>query len=494
MGSVIQFYLAILIIGFVVIKDKKISFCVTLFGYFLAVIDLLSYKMLKHHIDYFTLSRIDWSMIEMAKDVVPKYFYGSIFVTVLVILICWYLSQNIHAATLKNRKISVLIFCLSVIMVFTSKTSVAYKNIVYSAFKMNKYEFYSLSDVLVDLKSSKQYKFNEDIVSLKGKNLVFIYCESLENGFLNKNDFPVEMPMLTSLVEKGWYSFTNYKCLPGSSWTVGALYATQTSLPAFFTGVYGKGHKWMEAGGNNIFKSVSQTKAVSWASVLEKAGYKNLFLSSGDLDFAGTGNIMRLLGYKTKDFKSILQSKNTAWGMHDYDLFEMAKKEYDYLKNTGEPFNLTLLTVDTHFPKGIPDGRMKNLVNTGLDKDSHEFTLATIDYLIGDFVEYIERNDFQRDTVIVICGDHLMMGDSKTTPIVQKLDANSRRILFMTNQKTRDYGINDEVAFFDIPHIVLNLLGVEHNAYFSRDLFEDMSEEFILNNKEQFAILNSKLN
>ena len=152
------------------------------------------------------------------------------------------------------------------------------------------------------------------------------------------------------------------------------------------------------------------------------------------------------------------------------------------------------MTVDTHFPKGIPDGRMKNLVNTGLDKDSHEFTLATIDYLIGDFVEYIERNDIQRDTVIVICGDHLMMGDSKTTPIVQKLDANSRRILFMTNQKTRDYGINDEVAFFDIPHIVLNLLGVEHNAYFSRDLFEDMSEEFILNNKEQFAIINSKLN
>lgn len=164
------------------------------------------------------------------------------------------------------------------------------------------------------------------------------------------------MPKLHKMIEQGKINrYTNYIPMEGANWTVGALYATHTSFPCIV------GH-----GGNSIFKNVSSSSAVSYANVLQAAGYDTLFLSAADLNFAGTGSMMELLGYKVKNYDAFnVDTEKTYWGVHDLDLFKQAKISYDLMKRSETPFCITLLTCDTHFPDGLPDkklGCVKNFV------------------------------------------------------------------------------------------------------------------------------------
>ena len=52
--------------------------------------------------------------------------------------------------------------------------------------------------------------------------------------------------------------------------------------------------------------------------------------------------MMNMLGYDIKDFKQFnVPFSKTGWGVHDKDLFEQAKIEYDKLMKQQKPFNLT---------------------------------------------------------------------------------------------------------------------------------------------------------
>ena len=40
------------------------------------------------------------------------------------------------------------------------------------------------------------------------------------------------------------------------------------------------------------------------------------------------------------------------WGYEDHKLYDFARREVTNLANSGQPFNFTMLTVDTHFEDG----------------------------------------------------------------------------------------------------------------------------------------------
>ena len=86
------------------------------------------------------------------------------------------------------------------------------------------------------------------------------------------------------------------------------------------------------------------------------------------------------------------------------------------------------------------------------------------------------------------------MGDFRHTPIIKKFDNKPRRVALLTNKPIADFDKTDELAYYDLPHIILNLAEVKHNAKFSVDIFPDMSEKFVADNKELFTSLNLKLN
>ena len=497
MFDIILFFIAFLILGWCVVPNRKLGVAISFVGYVLASMDFLCLQIMGQHLDSTTLTRIDGTMLAMAPQIVPGYFYGSVIMLLLVAALHWLAYKRLasHAASevstenapqndgaSKNKTLSYGLAVLAAICLFFSETGTAYKNILLSAKEMKVSFSMSSEQILSKLGAQGECLAPDKVIAQKGKNLVIIYCESLEANFLQNKNFADKVPNLNALLAQGWQGHTNYKCLDGADWTVGALYATQTGLPAY-----------LGANNDTLFGGVRQSNAVSYAGVLKQAGYKNLLLSNGDMSFAGTGNIMSCFGYEVKGHDKCQDAVKTVWGVHDYDLFRTAKAEYANLAQGNEPFNLTLLTVDTHFPKGVPDKRMRPYVNANIPDGTHEFALASLDYLLGDFVKFIEAQPNGKETVIVILGDHLLMGDFRHTPIIKKFDNQPRRVALLSNKVNASFETK-ELAYYDIPQIILNLAEVKHNAKFSKELFPQMSEKFVADNKELFTSLNLKLN
>lgn len=478
------FYIAFLVIGYMLIKNKYVGFIIATTGYFMAVADLVCYKIMGQHIDYTTITRLDMTMIHMASSVVPRYFYGIIICTVLVVALHIHLFRNKHVMKYHfNLMAKCALVLLATLLLILSQTTSAYKEMIISTKTSFQLVGYDLNEIYHKLGGTKKLLFKDDVIGKKGKNIIVIYCESLETGLLNEKVFPNETPNLIEMSRNGWHLYSNYIESTGSNWTIGAIYATQTGLPTLF------GHD-----SDIVLKNLPNSKLVSYADVLKKAGYKNLFLTGCRLGFAGTGNVLEKLGYQCLGMESYdANAKGSHWGVHDYDLFRKAKSEYVKLNQAKRPFNMTLLTVDTHFPKGYPDDRLRLYVDQNIDVNSHEYAFASLDYLIKDFVDFIMEQPGGKDTVVVIMGDHLMMGDAKTTPIVRKLLMDKRSIFFMTNIPIKARETSDEIAFYDFPRIILDLAEVETNAKFGREIFCDMSEDYIKKNRELFTMFNLKL-
>lgn len=480
MGGVILFYLACLALGAALSKNRPAAIAVVTVGYILALVDFLTKQLLEAHVSYFILSRLDLTMFQMAPVVVPVYFYGGIALTVLILYGQYRLINNMKKRSMKTRT-RVILGILAILILTFSTTTKAIVGTCTTAANIHRYQVMTLDEVKSSL-NMEGYTGRSEVTAKAGKNLVVIYLESLENNFLDEEKFPLELANLHRFQQEGWHTYGNYICAYGSGWTTGGLYSTQTGLPAMF------------GGNRGIFLMESNTQAVTYASVLKQAGYQNVFLSNSNLSFAGTGAMMRSLGYQTfggEDFDP--QIPRTRWGPHDAQVFSKAKEEYIRLSANGEPFHIAILTIDTHYPDGFPDPAMRGYVDERIPSDSHEYVVATLDYLVGDFVRFIEAQPNGKDTVIVLMNDHLMMHKKDRASIVDKLKHKKRSNLLIVNRPIEGFAPTDEIAFWNIPPIILDLAQVEHNAKFPIDHVPQMSEQYIKDNEEIFTIFNMKL-
>lgn len=479
MGGAFLVYLGSLMLGMALSKRRVLAFVIATLGYVLAISDFMTKQLMESHISYFILSRLDMTMLEMAPVVIPVLFYGGIVCTVLLLYGQYRLIRRLHQRPLKMRT-SMVLGVLAMVLISQSTTTKALIDTCTTAQKVHSAADLSFDEIKHRL-GMVGYASGEGIDALAGKNLVVVYLESLENNFLDENRFPIELRNLHSLQSEGWHTYDNYICMYGSDCTNGALYATQTGLPMMF------------GGGRGIFVQ-ADTEAVSYTKVLGQAGYENLFLSNCNLEFASAGAMMRALGYQTfggEDFDPAVL--RTRWGAHDAQVFAKAKEEYLRLAASDRPFQLTILTVDTHYPNGFPDPSMREYVDARIPTDSHEYVVATLDYLVGDFVRFIESQPGGKDTVIVLLNDHPMMHKKDRASIVDKLKDRPRHNLLLTNRPIEGFAQTDEIAFRDIPKIMLSLAEVRHNARFPVDCIPNMTEQYIKDNEVLLTLLNIKL-
>ena len=114
--------------------------------------------------------------------------------------------------------------------------------------------------------------------------------------------------------------------------------------------------------------------------------------------------------------------------------------------------------------------------------------------MLGDFIKFVEVHPKGKESVIVFLGVLLLMGDFRHTPIIKKFDNKPRRVALLSSKAIAQLGDAKELAYYDMPQIILDLAEVKHNAKFSKELFPQMSEKFVADNKELFTSLNLKLN
>lgn len=470
--QVFIFLLLIIFLGSFIKRDliRKIFLLITSYIF---TLDLMAIFSKKTHIDYAFIANIDFSIV----DISLKHFKLQITLFFLTIFLCSFLVLKCEKKFFSHFKIKFrkTITLLLLILTFLPN-GVGYTFFTTILFDLP-HKIKAPKEALDKLGIKDKFVYGKDITATSGKNVVFIYIESLEKGFLDSELFNDLTPNLNKLRKK-WSFYDNYKSAFGSTWTMGALYATQTGLPTIF-GLQG----------NNIFNNICEMEVPSIGNILKKAGYNQVFINGPDLKFAGVGNFFRYQGFKTFGSDELSSKYDRSnWGVRDMDVFKEAKKWYLKLSKENKPFNLTILTVDTHFPNGVPDKRFKKMFPNTKDV---EYAVQSVDYLIGDFIRFLKKQSNYKDTVIYILPDHCIMGDESVTPAVKILKKQERGLFLLTNAPKENTG--EILTFYDLPRIFLNGMQVKTNVRFFKELIPNFDTE---NKREMLKLqeLNLSLN
>jgi phosphoglycerol transferase len=287
------------------------------------------------------------------------------------------------------------------------------------------------------------------------KNLVLIYVESLEKTYSDKEIFGADL--LHSLNSQSGAHVDHFIQMPGATWTMGGIVSSQCGLPLKTMGL-GDGNSQ-----GRLYKSFLPG-AICLGDVLKDLGYQNVFLGGASLRFSGKGKFFSGHGYQKVMGKLEWLSSGryhdddlNGWGLYDKDIFSEAKSQLDLLENEKKPFNLTVLTVDTHFPAGFLSDQCRARKNID-DEKNIEASIQCTAETVADFVSYARSKGYLRNTNIVIMGDHLLMAST----ISDKLRKAEKREIYNKWISERAVKFNrPNIDHFDIAPTILDFIGVE---------------------------------
>ncbi|MHC4412767.1 MAG: sulfatase-like hydrolase/transferase [Planctomycetota bacterium] len=322
------------------------------------------------------------------------------------------------------------------------------------------------------LSFTRQYQMPSlDSNTKKTLNLVFIYLESLERTYFDKNIFPGLITGLREL-EKESLTFTNINQVFGTQWTIGGMTASQCGIP-LVTPSLGNSMSGMDR-----FLS----GATCMGDKLNDRGYHLTYMGGSSLDFAGKGKFYRSHGFKDVHGRAKLvptlqdPSYKTGWGLYDDSLFDRAYKRFESLAASGNRFGLFMLTLDTHHPNGYPSKRCAGKVYRDGNNPILNAVLCS-DFLVSEFVRKIRNSRYAQNTLIVIASDHLAMPNTAW----DQLQKGDRKNLFMAiDPNRRKYSrFGKAGSTLDIAPTVLSMLGYDVPSFgLGRDLLRSKATLF----------------
>lgn len=259
-------------------------------------------------------------------------------------------------------------------------------------------------------KSPAQTSFR---VAAEPKSLILIYVESLEASYQNQQIFKHDLLKPLNELNYPKISFTRFAQLPNTGWTMAGIIASQCGLPYKFRSAYLGNFV-----GNHLTSFLGHAYCLS--DILHDYGYTNVFLNGSSLDFAGQGLFFKTHHYQESyGFNEWQQHGYTSkdlgfWGLADDDLFAEAKSKLNELIKMGQPFNLTLLTIDTH---GVNGRLSRSCLKRG--GQSFEDIVECSSQEVANFVHYIASQGWLDKVVIVVTGDHLVMNNALSDQLKQ---------------------------------------------------------------------------
>ena len=301
------------------------------------------------------------------------------------------------------------------------------------------------------------YKNPKDIElthSKFNKNLILIYIESLEFNLRN-----VDLHSKNLIREIDQIEGDTFKLhpAPGTGWSIAGMISSQCSIP--LKPYYG----------NDLnSKRVILPSAQCLGDILADRGYKQYFLVGPDLKFSGMDKFYNSHGYQyafgLNEFKNLGMDPKlfTGWGggLNDDTLFIEARRIIEENVATGSPYNLTLITTDTHAPNGLPSPRCSSEERTTGYRGAFECTSRNL----ASFIKSLKSNGLLKNTVLVIMGDHPFMAP----PELSNKFPNPREVYFKfydssgLHHKARSN--RNFMTHFDVAPTILDSLGILNSS------------------------------
>ena len=360
---------------------------------------------------------------------------------------------------------------------------------------MNKYkviEYFSTKSVNSDFIKDNYADPEKTAITFpeKKRNLIYIYLESVEMTYADKKsggalDYNC-IPELTRLaLENDCFSgskekLNGAKVSFGATYTMGGMVAQSSGLPV--VGGVGNAASQQES---------FYPGATVLGDILKREGYNNELMVGSKVEFGGRGVYFGKHGdYKLFDYTYALKNKMLPtddyyvwWGFEDQKLFTFAKDELKDLASKGAPFNLTLLTVDSHFEDGYVCPLCKDEYGT-----QYANVMACSSRQLKEFIDWIKQQDFYENTTIVLNGDHLTMDKDFLASIDAQYDRRTFTAIINSAAKPEE---NTERAYNTLDLFPTTLaamgckiegdrLGLGTNLYSSKKtLIEEFGEDYV---------------
>ncbi len=316
------------------------------------------------------------------------------------------------------------------------------------------------------------YKKPKNKINLQ--NLIVIFAESMESTFSGANipqsigggqEYRLRysphgelIPNLTRLAQNG-INFSANSTLGGHLPNVGSSVTNQATI-SYLCGIpmiFPKGG--LERAKGDYFKN-----ATCIGNILHAFGYTQAIFTGANSGFGGYTRIIQNQHFEERDIRyfrangDIPRDYNVAWGVEDFKLFSFVKK---YLQNYNEyyPFAIYISTVDTHFPGFVDKEFCKDL------ETNYENAIRCSDRIIGDFVEFVQKSPFGKNTTIVIVGDHLSTERNFVPQETHRYIYNAFINPHFSANPSQNLTKNRELSHYDITALILDSLGFKVEAF-----------------------------
>jgi len=210
-------------------------------------------------------------------------------------------------------------------------------------------------------------------------------------------------------------------------------------------------------------------------SYLNEYNYHTVYLNHGNAARQRIKDLAKNYGFKEMlfnlDIEKLIQEKPMHTLDSDMSDQQMAKGVIKYLKNykKKQPFFMSISTIETHLGSTIAsDGvRLKGLDNT-------YNSYYNMDNALGKIFEYIKHSKYNKNTIIIITGDHVSIGKYKKY--------NNSKIYGDLALIIHDPFIKHRVIYANSSSInlaptILHLINYpnKNNSFIGRSIFEDKS-------------------
>ena len=299
------------------------------------------------------------------------------------------------------------------------------------------------------------YKMSEDIVA--GKNVVMIYLEGMERMYSDEEVFPDLTPFLNSLSGSA-LQFDSIYQTRGTTFTVAGILSSQCGTPLLFPS---------GPGGNDILKNGFLQEGFCFGDILSSAGYRNVFMGGATTRFAGKGVFLSAHGYEEvlglEELTPLMEDPTylNNWGLYDDTLLNLATDKFDELAaDPDQPFNFTVLTVDTH----PSDGTVSESCTPYPSIDNNIFhAVHCTDQLVEKFITHLQQSPAWDNTVVLMMSDHLHM---RNTGMDFYPPEYNRRLFVNILNAGASGVVETRGAHMDIAPTLLKLMGVQHQQSF----------------------------
>ena len=363
---------------------------------------------------------------------------------------------------------------------------------------------------------NKEKKNNEYTNIFKGKNVIFIHAESIQNFLIDLKINGEEVtPVLNRISKEGIYFSKFYPQI-----SVGTSSDTEFTL---LTGL-------MPSSSGTVFVSYSDRTYEGMPSLFQNLGYYTFSMHANNADYWNRKVMHKKLGYTKFYAKDSYDLSNTeeiiGLGLSDKEFF---KQSLEYLKQINlqnSPFMGIIITLSNHSPFSdtekygefkltIPIETTDDAGNPIIEEKEYVEGTGMGDYLksahyadsaLGEFFETIENENLLKNTIFIIYGDHeaklgkksfdlLYNYDSSTGEIKSEDDStyimidnyyydlikNTPLIIWSPDEEFNK-NVTDVMGMYDILPTVANMFGLEYKYALGHDIFSDNEKIVIFPN------------